>query len=121
MLIKYTVISSSLYDERQELIEHSVTKARQTKIDGWDKLENDHQQAWANIWKEMDVVIEGDPEAQQGIRYNIFQLCQTYRGDDPRLNIGPKGFTGENTVETHTGIRNFVVYRSSYSLLRGRL
>lgn len=31
MLIKYTVISSSLYDERQELIEHSVTKARQTK------------------------------------------------------------------------------------------
>ena len=24
----------------------------------------------------MDVVIEGDPEAQQGIRYNIFQLCQ---------------------------------------------
>ena len=95
MLIKYTVISSSLYDERQELIEHSITKARQTKIDGWDKLENNHQQAWANIWKEMDVVIEGDPEAQQGIRYNIFQLCQTYRGDDPRLNIGPKGFTGE--------------------------
>lgn len=95
MLIKYTVISSSLYDERQELIEHSIAKARQTKIDGWDKLENDHRQAWDNIWKEMDVVIEGDPEAQQGIRYNIFQLCQTYRGDDPRLNIGPKGFTGE--------------------------
>ena len=95
MLIKYTVISSSLYDERQELIEHSIAKARQTKIDGWDKLENDHRQAWADIWKEMDVVIEGDPEAQQGIRYNIFQLCQTYRGDDPRLNIGPKGFTGE--------------------------
>ena len=93
MLIKYTVISSSLYDERQELIEHSIAKARQTKIDGWDKLGNDHQQAWTNIWKEMDVVIEGDPEAQQGIRYNIFQLCQTYRGDDPRLNIGPKGFT----------------------------
>lgn len=121
MLIKYTVISSSLYDERQELIEHSVTKARQTKIDGWDKLENDHQQAWANIWKEMDVVIEGDPEAQQGVRYNIFQLCQTYRGDDPRLNIGPKGFTGEKYGETHTGIRNFVVYRSSYSLLRGKI
>ena len=44
---------------------------------------------------ETDVTIEGDPEAQQGIRYNIYQLYQTYRGDDPRLNIGPKGFTGE--------------------------
>ncbi|HNX55101.1 MAG TPA: glycosyl hydrolase family 65 protein, partial [Prolixibacteraceae bacterium] len=32
---------------------------------------------------------------QQGIRFNIFQLNQTYLGDDERLNIGPKGFTGE--------------------------
>ena len=34
-------------------------------------------------------------EAQQGIRFNIFHLNQTYTGDDERLNIGPKGFTGE--------------------------
>lgn len=33
--------------------------------------------------------------AQQGIRFNIFQLNQTYTGEDERLNIGPKGFTGE--------------------------
>ena len=33
--------------------------------------------------------------AQQGIRFNIFHLHQTYTGEDPRLNIGPKGFTGE--------------------------
>ncbi|HBG01097.1 MAG TPA: family 65 glycosyl hydrolase, partial [Firmicutes bacterium] len=30
-----------------------------------------------------------------GIRFNIFHLHQTYTGEDPRLNIGPKGFTGE--------------------------
>ena len=40
-------------------------------------------------------MIEGDPAAQQGIRFNIFQLNQSYRGDDARLNISPKGFTGE--------------------------
>src|SRR5690606_16231711 len=34
-------------------------------------------------------------KAQQGIRFNIFQLNQTYLGKDARLNIGPKGFTGE--------------------------
>ena len=39
--------------------------------------------------------IEGDAAAQQGIRFNIFQLMQTYTGADERLNIGPKGFTGE--------------------------
>ena len=33
--------------------------------------------------------------SQQAIRFNIFHLNQTYRGDDARLNIGPKGFTDE--------------------------
>jgi maltose phosphorylase len=41
-----------------------------------------------------DITIEGC-KAQQGIRFNIFQLNQTYLGKDSRLNIGPKGFTGE--------------------------
>ncbi|NND95673.1 MAG: glycoside hydrolase family 65 protein, partial [Flavobacteriales bacterium] len=36
-----------------------------------------------------------DVSAQQGIRFNIFQMNQTYTGEDERLNIGPKGFTGE--------------------------
>ena len=40
-------------------------------------------------------IIDGDIEAQQGIRFNIFQLNQTYLGRDTSLNIGPKGFTGE--------------------------
>ncbi|MGM0125289.1 maltose phosphorylase [Enterococcus sp. AZ194] len=51
--------------------------------------------AWATRWELADVVIEGDPEAQQGIRFNLFQLFATYYGEDERLNIGPKGFTGE--------------------------
>lgn len=94
-LVKYIAIASSLYYERQDLIEASVAEARNAQSTGWDALEQEHRNAWQEIWDETDVSIEGDPEAQQGIRYNIFQLYQTYRGDDPRLNIGPKGFTGE--------------------------
>ena len=52
-------------------------------------------QAWATIWKSADITIEGDIKAQQAIRFNIFQLNQTYSGEDAGLNIGPKGFTGE--------------------------
>lgn len=94
-LIKYVAIASSLYYERHDLIDQSVADARAAKAAGWEALLKDHSRAWQEIWDEADVVIEGDPEAQQGIRFNIFQLYQTYRGDDPRLNIGPKGFTGE--------------------------
>ncbi|WP_228374462.1 family 65 glycosyl hydrolase domain-containing protein [Demequina rhizosphaerae] len=55
----------------------------------------DQAAAWSARWEQADVVIEGDPPAQQGIRFNIFQLLSTYYGEDERLNIGPKGFTGE--------------------------
>ena len=51
--------------------------------------------AWRERWSKADVTIRGDDEAQQGIRFNMFQLFATYYGEDERLNIGPKGFTGE--------------------------
>jgi len=62
---------------------------------GYSQLLADQIQAWAKIWEMSDITIDGDVKAQQGIRFNIFQLNQTYLGKDSRLNIGPKGFTGE--------------------------
>lgn len=91
----YVAIASTLYYERGTLTDTCQTLAHEARTEGWDALCEQHRRAWEDIWREADVTIEGDPEAQQGIRYCIFQLYQTYRGDDPRLNIGPKGFTGE--------------------------
>jgi len=62
---------------------------------GYDALRQNQIEAWSKIWEMSDITIEGDVKAQQGIRFNIFQLNQTYSGKDSRLNIGPKGFTGE--------------------------
>jgi len=62
---------------------------------GFDALLEMQKQSWAQIWNMSDITIEGDVKAQQGIRFNIFQLNQTYLGTDATLNIGPKGFTGE--------------------------
>jgi len=62
---------------------------------GFEGLFEIQKQAWAKIWDMADITIEGDVKAQQGIRFNILQLNQTYIGKDARLNIGPKGFTGE--------------------------
>jgi maltose phosphorylase len=62
---------------------------------GFETLFDEHKTKWAEIWDHCDIIIKGDIEAQQGIRFNIFHLNQTYTGEDERLNIGPKGFTGE--------------------------
>ena len=70
------------------------------KINSWKHISfeqklSDQSNSWYNIWKTADIKIGGDISAQQGIRFNIYQLFCTYTGKDPRLNIGPKGFTGE--------------------------
>ena len=92
---KYAAIISSLYHPKNKLQEASAKALKRAADKGFDKLFSDQQKAWAKRWETSDIRIEGDVAAQQGIRFNIFQLNQTYLGDDERLNIGPKGFTGE--------------------------
>lgn len=62
---------------------------------GYDDLLEQQAIEWDKIWRQSDIEIKGDLSAQQAIRFNIFHLNQTYTGKDPRLNVGPKGFTGE--------------------------
>ena len=94
-LYKYVGICSSLNHAAGELAKVARKVASDARKAGFDLLLAEQQNAWAEKWATCDIVIEGDDEAQQGIRYCIFMLLQTYTGRDSRLNIGPKGFTGE--------------------------
>jgi maltose phosphorylase len=100
--------------------------------EGYEALKVSQAKAWAEIWDMANITIEGDVKAQQGIRFNIFQLNQTYLGKDARLNIGPKGFTGEKyggstywdteayclpfymATKDHDVARNLLVYRYNH-------
>ncbi|MEF2966117.1 glycosyl hydrolase family 65 protein [Paenibacillus sp. M1] len=62
---------------------------------GYDEAAEQQREYWSRVWKDSDIAIEGDPENQQGIRFCIFQMYQTYHGDNPGFNIGAKGLTGE--------------------------
>lgn len=94
-IYKYAAICSTMYYNEQELEQKTLLQLKNAVDKGFKTLLNEQQNAWAEKWKESDIIIEGDVAAQQGIRFNIFQLNQTYTGRDERLNIGPKGFTGE--------------------------
>lgn len=87
-------LSSENYAKNVLLQQTKATLAKAVEK-GYNTLLAEQKQAWAIKWQESDIVIEGDIAAQQAIRFNIFQLFQTYTGKDDRLNIGPKGFTGE--------------------------
>lgn len=88
----YTV---SLNHENSQLISAAQSVIAKAKTKGYEALLKEQIEAWSKIWEMSDITIDGDVKAQQGIRFNIFQLNQTYLGKDSRLNIGPKGFTGE--------------------------
>ena len=129
VLVKYASVLSSLNVEKGKLAEKSYKRLESAKSKGFSKLFSDHTGEWERIWASSDVVINGDAAAQQAIRFNIFHLNQTYTGKDERLNIGPKGFTGEKyggstywdteafalpfflkTSDPHVG-RNLLIYR----------
>jgi len=92
---KYCAITSTLYYPKNKLQEATEKVLKRASDKGFDLLYTEQKKAWAKRWETSDIRIEGDAAAQQGIRFNIFQLNQTYMGDDERLTIGPKGFTGE--------------------------
>ncbi len=95
VIYKYAANLSSENHDKETIVHETKKVVEQVSQKGFEVMLKEQAQAWAAKWVESDIVIEGDASAQQGIRFNIFQLNQTYTGEDARLNIGPKGFTGE--------------------------
>ena len=94
-IFKFGSYTSSLNYKNEDLNSAALSNVQNAKELGFNALLESQIKSWDEIWSTADIVIEGDVKAQQGIRFNIFQLNQTYMGTDARLNIGPKGFTGE--------------------------
>ncbi len=78
-----------------EFIKKSAERAAKLFARSYDDYKADHEKFWENVWSKLDIVIDGDEENQQGVRFCIFNLHQTYHGEDGSLNIGAKGLTGE--------------------------
>ncbi|MBQ9730961.1 MAG: family 65 glycosyl hydrolase [Bacilli bacterium] len=61
----------------------------------YEKILSNNTSYFNKVWENSDIEISGDDKNQQGIRYCIFQLEQTYHGYAKDNNIGAKGLTGE--------------------------
>jgi maltose phosphorylase len=94
-LYKYVAVTTDRDYEADELVSKGREVLERSVGKGFEQLLEEHKNGWLSRWEIADVEIAGDDSAQQGIRFNLFQLFSTYYGEDSRLNIGPKGFTGE--------------------------
>lgn len=94
-IYKYIAVTTSRDYSDSEVRTKAQEIVHDAASTGYEALKLAHETKWHARWDISDVEIVGDEEAQQGIRFNLFQLFSTYYGQDARLNIGPKGFTGE--------------------------
>lgn len=77
-----------------EPLPRALASLQQIVATGYDQQRARHLQAWQNFWQDADILIEGDEQAQLGVRYNIYQLRINASLHDPRYSIAAKGLTG---------------------------
>ncbi len=112
----------------EDFIAKCAAKAAELAKTDYATYKTAHESFWLAVWDKLDIEIEGDDENQQGVRFCIFNLHQTYHGEDPTLNVGAKGLTGEKysgwtfwDTETYclpfymfnnpTAAKNLIMYR----------
>ena len=61
---------------------------------GIDNLLDRHKQAWAELWNTGDIEIEGDLDAQQRVRFALFNLY-SYNRPETRQSIAPMGLSSQ--------------------------
>lgn len=82
-LLNFTNAQDELINEATKSL---VDKSFETALD-------DSAAVMKKFWFDSDILINGDPVLQNGIRYNLFQLFQS-AGRDGRTNIPAKGLSG---------------------------
>ncbi|MCF7924547.1 MAG: family 65 glycosyl hydrolase [Candidatus Izimaplasma sp.] len=91
---KFTAIKEKNINVNSQTIIKKATIAND-KQPSYEEAIKLNKSYYKNYWDQFDIVISGNEEHQQGIRYCLFQLQQTYHGYDEKNNIGAKGLTGE--------------------------
>jgi len=92
VLDKFVAVYTSRDVPAAEVAAHAL--AAVVAVPGWDAATAANRAAWAVEWGRTDVEIDGDPEAQIALRFNLFQMLIAAPRHDDRVNIGAKTLSG---------------------------
>lgn len=107
--VKLTTVFTSL--EEKNPVEASLLKLRETREKGYSDIVKEHWEAWARLWEDCDVRIEGDEQAQRAVRFNLYHLLiaapRTERTSIPAKTLSGFGYRGHVFWDTDTFILPF--------------
>jgi kojibiose phosphorylase len=67
---------------------------RRAQAEGVPTLRDRHCSAWKQLWSSADVTVEGDPDAQLALRFDLYHLMSSGDPDSDLASIGARGLTG---------------------------
>ena len=62
---------------------------------GWREVLTAHEAAWKERWVASDIVIDGDEEVQQALRFAVYHLTIAANPEDECVSVGARGLTGD--------------------------
>ena len=61
---------------------------------GWAGILGRHEASWADRWRASDVVVGGDPAAQQALRFALYHLNGAANPQDESVSVAARALTG---------------------------
>ena len=92
-LVKYVSYHTSRGVPVQELVSRVRRTLDRASVVGLEQLHADQRAWYDGFWERSDVEVDGPPEVQQAVRWNLFQLAQAV-GRAEGAGVPAKGVTG---------------------------
>jgi trehalose/maltose hydrolase-like predicted phosphorylase len=72
----------------------AISTLERVTAQGYEALKQAHDQAWAQAWDKMDILIEGDEVAQRALRFCSYHILIALPQHDERVSIAAKSLSG---------------------------
>ncbi|MDQ1142453.1 trehalose/maltose hydrolase-like predicted phosphorylase [Pedobacter agri] len=90
---RYSVVGSTISSaQHADPLNEAERMTIFAKLEGRDRLIQYHNAAWDELWKS-DIIIEGDPQAQQDVRSMLYHLTSFSRAGTS-YSLSPMGLSG---------------------------
>ena len=126
-ITKYIAYHTSRSAPARELCDRAERSLDRIRDHGFDDLLRGQREFLDDFWRRSDVVFEGDPAAQQALRFNLYHLLQaTGRAEGvgvPAKGLTGRGYEGHYFWDTEIYVLPFLIYtapRIARNLLRFR-